>query len=109
MESDTFPGTAKVLYGYDKDNNLVIEKNAYAQTDISIYLWDELGQVVLTKKPDKYYSYLHDAHKRIQFELEKESIRGRANITAIYDINAYGKILSESGTPHTPFRYASYY
>ncbi len=109
MKSATFPGTAQVLYGYDKDNRLVIEKDAYTPTNIRVYLWDDLGQIILVKRANQYYSYAYDAFKRIQFEEELEMLETCGTAVTIYDYNAYGKILSENGTSHTPFRYACYY
>jgi len=40
IESDTFPQSSMRYYGYDKEGNLVLEKDAYISTDKTAFIWN---------------------------------------------------------------------
>ena len=108
IESDSIPASAKTVYGYDKDGNLVLEKNAYNASDKTVYLWEDTGNAAIMKRGGKVYSYVYDGMGRIHALYDYDA----AENTFTYDVygyTAYGEPLYTVGNVENPFRYASYY
>ncbi|SHF14153.1 RHS repeat-associated core domain-containing protein [Seinonella peptonophila] len=90
-----------ITFHYDENKNVIYETNA-SNAIIASYTWNGIHPVSMTRGGTTYYYQLNGHGDVVALTT------GTGTVAATYTYDAFGNIISETGTVENPYRYAGY-